>query len=315
MDEELLQSLWRDSPLPVTIVDAGRPGMPITCANEAWHARYSAAASRQPTLIDHTLDGNEEPLARARAALRETRACKLVVRRRRGDNTIGHDEIDLFPLSLPRRRLFAAIHRDISEHVDVERRLRSTNKTLLRLALHDSLTGIYNRQFFDKMLEREWRLRARAGGMLALLMMDIDDFKRFNDERGHHAGDQCLRIVAAILDTSLRRGGDFVARYGGDEFIALLCGAETGKARQLAALIRERVAATYLGPPTNGCPVTLSIGVALACPGPGREPTALLDSADEALYRAKAGGKNRIAFAGYENARVRERDTGIRLSS
>ena len=105
--------------------------------------------------------------------------------------------------------------RDITERTELERRLEEASLT-------DSLTGIANRRRFDESLDKEWRRSTREGTSVALLMIDIDHFKDYNDALGHLAGDNCLRQVAQALNGTVRRAGDLVARYGGEEFAVLL---------------------------------------------------------------------------------------------
>lgn len=303
MDARIFEGVIRDSSVAVTVVDGDRAELPIVYANGAYREHNAAPQAGRLSFVDESLADNRQAVARIREAVRESKPCTVVVHTRTASGALSYSEIDIYPLQGDEGKLFAAIHRDVSQHIETEKRLRTTNKTLLRLALHDGLTGIYNRQFFDKMLEREWRIQARARGRLAILMMDIDDFKPYNDSCGHNAGDACLRAVAATLDATLRRGSDFVARYGGDEFVALLSGCEPDQVRSLAQLIRERVHDTtifepHADPRPPGAPpqrVTLSVGVALAQPRQGTSPQDALDCADQALYRAKAAGKDRVA--------------------
>lgn len=318
MDAQIFEGVIRDSSVAVTVVDGDQAGLPILYANDAYLHQNGGVLTGELSFVDESLVENRQSLARIREAVRDSKPCTVVVHTRRPSGDIGFNEIDIYPLNAD-GRLFAAIHRDVSQHLETEKRLRTTNKALLRLALHDGLTGIYNRQFFDKMLEREWKIQTRTGGQIAILMMDIDDFKPYNDSRGHNAGDTCLRAVAATLDATLRRGSDFVARYGGDEFVALLVGIGPEQARKLAEHLRERVqSAVMFEPQVNPsdasehapCHVTLSVGVAIARPGSGNAPEDLLASADRALYRAKAAGKDQVEIhvVANEAAGSRRRD-------
>jgi diguanylate cyclase (GGDEF)-like protein len=158
-----------------------------------------------------------------------------------------------------------------------------------RLSRIDGLTGVANRRTFDEDLERMWAVARRAHVSLAVVMLDIDFFKALNDKQGHQAGDDCLRRVAALCEGALRRSGDCFARYGGEEFAAVLFNADLRAAALLAARVREVVESTG--------DVTISLGVAAAVPGPGRNATELVAAADAALYRAKALGRNRVMTA------------------
>lgn len=182
---------------------------------------------------------------------------------------------------------------------------------LRRINLTDGLTGIANRRCFDAELQLEWRRALRGHAPLALLMIDVDYFKSYNDTHGHVAGDSCLRAVALALAGATHRAGDMVARYGGEEFVALLPQTGLAEAELLAQRMRQAVA--DLGIPhggTAGWPlVTVSIGVVSAScraaeldAGQAAQlqppPTLLVEAADKALYVAKASGRNRISANG-----------------
>lgn len=187
---------------------------------------------------------------------------------------------------------FVVVLHDVSAQKELEARLRELSAT-------DGLTRIANRRAFDEALLREWERALRSGGPLSVVMADIDFFKRYNDQYGHVAGDACLQQVAAALQAGVRQGGDLVARYGGEEFVVVLPGADEAAARAVAESLRQRVQALALpheGNPATGV-VTISLGVATCAPVRGREPTALVDAADRQLYRAKAGGRNRVEAA------------------
>lgn len=166
------------------------------------------------------------------------------------------------------------------------------------LALKDGLTGLSNRRSFDEMLERSWRQTLRQSSEMALLMLDIDHFKQFNDSYGHQAGDDCLRIVAATIDKFARRPGDLACRYGGEEFAVIMGDISLGSAVDIAEEIRAGIAALAVPHSTNSHgQVTISIGVAAAMARIGgsiKMPESLIQAADLALYKAKAGGRNRV---------------------
>lgn len=188
---------------------------------------------------------------------------------------------------------FVVLLHDLSAQKQVEERLRELSAT-------DGLTGIANRRAFDEALVREWERALRAGEPLSVVMADIDFFKRYNDRYGHLAGDACLRQVAAALKAGVRQGGDLAARYGGEEFVVVLPGADAAAARQVAESLRRRVEALALPHADNpgGAVVTISLGVATAQPTREQAPTGLVDRADQALYRAKAAGRNRVEADG-----------------
>ncbi len=172
------------------------------------------------------------------------------------------------------------------------------NERLEQLVREDALTGVANRRSFDETLDAEWRRAARQRLPLALLMIDVDRFKTFNDRAGHPRGDEALRKIAAALAAACRRAGDTVARYGGEEFAALLPGSSRGEALLTAEKIRRAVEALAIPhpEPEGGPVVTVSVGVAVQTPSNDRSHD-LLDAADSALYRAKAEGRNRVELA------------------
>ncbi|HTV75072.1 MAG TPA: diguanylate cyclase, partial [Candidatus Acidoferrales bacterium] len=168
-----------------------------------------------------------------------------------------------------------------------------------QLTLVDGLTGIANRRRFDELLGTEWRRAARETQPLALLTIDIDYFKEFNDSYGHQAGDLCLQQVARELERTFNRPGDACARYGGEEFVALLPGTDLSGAITVAERLLERIAS--LGIPHAGSSLgrlSVSIGAASVIPA-SADPNALVQLADTALYEAKCAGRNRVAAGAY----------------
>jgi diguanylate cyclase (GGDEF)-like protein len=168
----------------------------------------------------------------------------------------------------------------------IRRDLEKANAHLQRLSMLDGLTGVANRRRFNEALDVEWRRAVRTGAPLSLLMIDIDDFKPYNDAHGHQAGDDCLCLVGTTLAESLHRAGDLVARYGGEEFAVLLPETDAEHARLVGEMLRERVAAA--------APVTISVGVAAVVPDLGGAAFVLVANADAALYEAKRSGRNRV---------------------
>jgi diguanylate cyclase (GGDEF)-like protein len=178
------------------------------------------------------------------------------------------------------------------------RQLEEANQRLELLSSVDSLTEVANRRQFDHVLDAEWRRCARTGLQLALLMLDIDHFKPYNDGYGHITGDACLRNVAAVLQHLVQRAGEMVARYGGEEFAVLLPGSDATHARELAENIRLEVELLAIPHAYSGVApvVTLSAGVAAMIPIYGNMPGDLVAAADRALYHAKQAGRNRVAL-------------------
>lgn len=174
--------------------------------------------------------------------------------------------------------------------------LKRQRDLLARLSHLDGLTGIPNRRALDEALEREWRRGTRSLRPLSLLMIDIDHFKAYNDSCGHLLGDDCLRAFAQSLKVPLGRAADFVGRYGGEEFLAVLPETDEAGAQIVANEILEGVAQLAIPHPASplGPIVTASIGVATSVANREYEHTRLLQEADKALYQAKQEGRNRI---------------------
>ncbi|UUQ64928.1 sensor domain-containing diguanylate cyclase [Pseudomonas fuscovaginae UPB0736] len=192
--------------------------------------------------------------------------------------------------------------RNINRRISVESELRLTQRQLLdsnqqleRLAMHDALTGLANRRCFDETLVLEVGRALRSGKSLALLMIDIDHFKRYNDTYGHPAGDVCLQQVATLLSSCLRRPPDLLARYGGEEMAVILPETDNAGASVVAQLMLERLAQEPI--PHQGSPfaqVTVSIGIACTTATDLDYGESLLKRADQALYIAKETGRNRM---------------------
>ena len=179
--------------------------------------------------------------------------------------------------------------RDMTAMKDQEARLRD-------LAGLDGLTGLPNRRTFDDVLAKEWGRSARSGDPLSLLMIDIDHFKRFNDNFGHAGGDQCLTTMANVIANSVRRASDLPARYGGEEFAIVLPSTDLDGALIVAETLRQSIEAREIRHPGNTASpfVTTSIGAAAVIPAPNARAEEIIRCADYALYRAKALGRNRI---------------------
>jgi diguanylate cyclase (GGDEF)-like protein len=176
-----------------------------------------------------------------------------------------------------------------------DRELRSTNRHLETLASIDSLSGLANRRSFDARLEAEWQRAANLKRPIALMMIDVDHFKLFNDNYGHVEGDQCLRVIGDTLAAASCHKADFAARYGGEEFVLLLPDTNLAGALEIAERLRAAVAALAISHRFAPCGhVTISIGVASLAPGGAEGPQALIEAADSGLYAAKRNGRDMV---------------------
>jgi diguanylate cyclase (GGDEF)-like protein len=180
------------------------------------------------------------------------------------------------------------------EHESAER--ARLNQELERLAQQDGLTRLANRRHFDETLVREWDRLRREGRPMAVLFIDVDYFKPFNDTYGHAAGDECLAAIGAVLQQAARRPGDLAARYGGEEFVVILPGTELGGAREVAERILAEVDSLHIphGGSQAAAHVTVSIGLAVRVPQAGDSVLQLLEAADKAVYAAKRAGRHRV---------------------
>ncbi|MGJ7558717.1 GGDEF domain-containing protein [Variovorax sp. RB3P1] len=174
------------------------------------------------------------------------------------------------------------------------------NKTLSTLAMEDGLTGLANRRKFDVTLDTEFSRAVREASTLALIMIDVDCFKQYNDIYGHAAGDECLQAIGrTIAAVASRRPGDLAARYGGEELAVLLPNTDVQGAVALAERIRNAVRDLRIAHAGTAAGfVTLSAGVEALRPSPmSGQPKELIEAADKALYQAKTQGRDRVCSA------------------
>ncbi|MEQ1574692.1 MAG: diguanylate cyclase, partial [Vicinamibacterales bacterium] len=190
------------------------------------------------------------------------------------------------------RDLQADLMRLVRERTD---QLEDANRKLAEMSYVDAVTDVSNRRSFEEVLTMEWRRSWRTKSRLSLLMVDVDAFKAFNDALGHRAGDDCLRVVAAVIRDCVLRATDTVARYGGEEFAVVLPDTSGPGAETLAERVRAAIEAQNIRHPgVDGGRLTVSIGVATAVGTESVEPAWLVRVADEALYQAKRDGRNAV---------------------
>lgn len=192
---------------------------------------------------------------------------------------------------------FAITVRDITTRKKMELQLQAANKQLKLIVNIDGLTQIANRRRFDDYLQMEWQRHQREKIPLALLLIDIDFFKNYNDYYGHQQGDDCLIQVAQTLEKVPKRATDLVARYGGEEFVAILPNTNTQKALIVAESMREAIAALNIPHAQSNVSnrVTISLGIASLIPSSENNLEDLICQADRALYKAKKQGRNTVS--------------------
>lgn len=173
--------------------------------------------------------------------------------------------------------------------------LRAQQQQLQAMVNKDGLTGIFNRRYLDAQLTTEVARHRRQRLPMAVALIDVDHFKRYNDSLGHQRGDECLQAVARALEAASRRPGETVARYGGEEFVVLMPACSAPDADRFGHWLRERVAALHLPHPDSptSSRVTISAGIAAGIPDGAHDPASILALADQGLYTAKNDGRDR----------------------
>jgi len=193
------------------------------------------------------------------------------------------------------RKVIIRFEKEIGKKKPGKKALKLVFNKLYTLATKDQLTGVFNRRSLKEALGREVARAIRYNLPLSAIMLDIDNFKEYNDKYGHFQGDNALKTVTKIIKMNIR-GEDFVARYGGEEFIVILPNADISKAVKIAERIRKKVASAVISASRKDLwegfgRLTISLGVAQLA---GRSVKEMLNQADQALYKAKREGKNRV---------------------
>ena len=277
----------------------GTAAWEVLGTSDHWRSFYG---EQRPTLADLVIQGRSAELHRL---------YRQHARRNDTDHNLCAENWCDMP-RVGRRRYLAA---DASPIFDADGKLVAVVETLRdvtdekraqvaleQLATRDGLTGLANRRCFDDTLNAEWQRALRNQQPLSLLMVDVDNFKQYNDAYGHLGGDECLQRIANAVSSEMR-ANDLVARYGGEEFAVILPNQSLKGAAIVAERIRCRVEQLRL--PNLGSQqhvVTVSIGAATALASPETDPSQLVATADSALYRAKHMGRNRISLPGADQA-------------
>jgi diguanylate cyclase len=189
--------------------------------------------------------------------------------------------------------------------------LEEANKKLESLSITDGLTGIKNRRYFNTVYTKEFKRALREKTSLAFLILDIDHFKNFNDTYGHLIGDDCLKMVASLIEDEIKRVSDMAFRYGGEEFAVLLPGTQSEGALLIAENIRSQIEAAEFKTEDQKLTVTISIGLATCIPTYDLSEDQLLSYADKALYQSKQNGRNRVTVYAPQDGQLELFTTGV----
>ncbi|WP_341888363.1 diguanylate cyclase [Variovorax sp. YR752] len=271
---------------------------PATTTIFGWH-EHELVGRDIGVLVPEPADGEPDPLSLLVQRGTSLRAAPQDLRARRRDGQGVAVQLALSRLEIPGPARYVALFTDLSEREAYAQALRDANAQLAHLSETDALTGIANRRRLDRALHEEWQRSGRHGQPMALLIVDVDHFKRYNDSLGHPMGDECLRAIAQLLRKCVHRTGDLVARYGGEEFALLLPHTAAAEAMAVALACIEAVESAALPHPDSplAAHLTLSVGVASAMAGAGVSAASLVEAADAAAYAAKRAGRRRAVLA------------------
>ena len=211
---------------------------------------------------------------------------------RRKDGELVDIECHGSSMDLRGRQLLIAVVSDITERTCAEREVRALQERLRHQAIHDVLTGLYNRRYLEESLARELACAARTERPISIIMGDLDNFKSVNDRYGHLAGDEVLRAFGELMRRQTR-DGDINCRYGGEEFLIVLPGMTAETAIERAELLRHETSVARIQYQTSRIALTASFGIA-TFPRHGTTVDKLIAAADDAMYSAKAAGRNRV---------------------
>lgn len=291
----------------ISISDALLPDMPLIYVNAGFEKMTGYAAREVLGKNCRFLQGEQtaQPAVGVlREAIKSGEGCIVILQNYRKDGTLFWNEFHISPVRNADNLLthFIGVQKDVTGRVEMLQHLRQSktelqaaNLQLSRVAMSDGLTGISNRRHFDEQLQALLSMAQRGASPIAVLMMDLDFFKRYNDRYGHQAGDDCLTQVAHSISDAFKRPSECAARYGGEEFAVVALNMNLTDLTHYAQLLCDRV--RDLAIPHQDSPhqfATLSIGGISLLPSRDTTPASLLKLADAALYEAKAQGRNRV---------------------
>jgi diguanylate cyclase (GGDEF)-like protein/PAS domain S-box-containing protein len=284
-------------------------------ANDAYREWYGLdpdhiVGMRMPELLGEQIFALNEPYARAALEGREQRFERTLIK---ADGSEVHVDAHYMPDVDERGRVtgFVVLVTDITALRRAQAALEAANAQLKSDSLTDYLTSLYNRRVFSQRSEQAFAELKRLGKLYGLILLDLDDFKRINDEFGHAAGDEALRVVGRVLRDSLHGQADIPARLGGEEF-AVLCFGELSETllQGIAERIRAGISAETLQAAARTFKLTASFGIALGSAADA-DWKSVYARADGGLYEAKVSGKNRVAFGSSIHATGRFRALGL----
>lgn len=200
--------------------------------------------------------------------------------------------IVIFTMAYMLRRNYREVQRITFELTERNKQILSLNDELEELSITDSLTGLYNRRYFDKHFNKEWNRAIRNQSPICVIILDIDHFKKYNDRYGHQQGDTCLKRVASILASCFSRNTEFVARYGGEEFIAVV-NDNLEACKCITSILHQKLQLEHITHEDSELKrISCSIGIACTIPDQSVRSETLIEKADIALYQAKKKGRN-----------------------
>lgn len=295
---ELFKQVVLELPDGVVISDANTPDLPIVFVNPAFEVMtgYSAdeALHRNCRFLQPP-DTHAEERALLREAIADGKACTVILQNLRKDGSLFWNELNISPIHDEAGKVvyFVGLLKDISSRIELEQQLQiekqslqEANRKLEMLVIHDELTGVYNRMFFDSQFDLQWKMAARNKESIALLFIDIDHFGKINTQYGHESGNRILKKVAEALSKAFSRSSDFIVRYGGDEFIVLAAAIKATQTNDYVRELSEKIRNLDIPPlytEFGYAIINLRAGVAAHSPQPDENPDILLKKALDAL--------------------------------
>ena len=297
ISQELLVKALNESRDGITIADARQQGFPLVYVNQGFESLTGYAADEVVGKNYHMLQGDDtdQPeIAVIRAAIAKGQGCVVTLRNYRKDGTMFWNQLSISPVHDAEGVLthFIGIQKDATDKVQLEQQLNE-------LIYTDPLVGIANRRRFDERFRDLLHVAQRIHSGMSVLMIDLDNFRQFNERYGQAAGDECLRMVGSCIAKSFSRTSDCVARYGGEEFAIVSFSSGTEALRAHAYKLCEQV--RELGIPHGDSPhglVTISIGGVHRLPNRETTEEQLIELASRELLVAKQGGRNCVQIAG-----------------